>query len=595
MGSSVVKRLLLLAALLAFPVLAAAQEATIAGTITDTTGGVLPGVTVRAVNDATGNSFEAVTDERGAFRVPVRIGNYKVTVELSGFATVNRTAELLVGQIATLNIQMSPSTLQETVTVTGEAPLLDVSSSAIGGNIDPRQVQELPVQGGSWTALALLAPGNRSNAQGAVPIADRNNGESREFQLNMDGQQVSAVLGTGGQPMYSRAAIAEFQFISNRFDATQGRSSGVQVNAVSKSGTNNFAGLVSAQFRDDSLNSKDFFQNRVLPYSNQQYSLTFGGPVLKDRMHFFANYEYEREPRESVWNTIYSGFNVALNGESTRKIGGGRVDYQISPKTRAMFKAHGGQAFTPFATPSAAHPASTNDTLEKSNEYLGQLTSVLGNAAVNEIKIGRAEFSLANKGLASWSNHWQKANGITTGAPRIQFTGFNITPNQNHPRERVQDVWSFRDDFTFSYNLGGAPRCEVRVRMAALSRADGELPSVLGSDRCPRRNPPGKPRRALSGSLQCGHLELECDLVDYAVIHVGTRFVPDRLQSAEVRGLVAGRLADCFAFHVESRRAVRPHAGRVRERLHPGAHHGGRPQGRQQQHPAASGLCVAGE
>ncbi|MGE3844706.1 MAG: TonB-dependent receptor [Vicinamibacterales bacterium] len=455
MGSSVVKRLLLLAVMLALPGLAAAQEATIAGTISDTTGGVLPGVTIRAVNDATGNSFEAVTDERGGFRIPVRIGNYKVTVELSGFTTVNRTAELLVGQTAVLNVQMSPSTLQETVTVTGEAPLLDTTSSTVGGNIDPRQVQELPVQGGSWTALALLAPGNRTNSQGAVPITDRNNGESREFQLNMDGQQVSAVLGTGGQPMFSRAEVAEFQFISNRFDATQGRSSGVQVNAVSKSGTNNLSGLFQTQFRDDSFNSKDFFQDRVLPYSNQQYTFALGGPIMRDRLHFFANYEYEREPRESVWNTSYPGFNVALDGKASRKVGGARFDYQVSPKTRVMFKAHGGQAFTPFGTPGATHPASTNDTKESSNEYLGQLTTVLGNSAVNEIKVGRAEFTLANKGLASWSNHWQKANGITTGAPRIRFTGFNITPNSNHPRERTQDVWSFRDDFTFSYNLGG--------------------------------------------------------------------------------------------------------------------------------------------
>ena len=450
-----VKRLLLFALVLGLPCLAAAQEATLAGTITDSTGAVLPGVTVRAVNDATGNSFEAVTDDQGRYRIPVRTGTYKVTIELAGFGTANRTAELLVGQTATVNAQLSVSSLAESITVTGEAPLLDVTTSSVGGNIDPRQVQELPVQGGSWTALALLAPGNRSNSQGANPIADRNDGESREFQLNMDGQQVSAVLGSGGQPMFSRAAIAEFQFISNRFDATQGRSSGVQVNAITKSGTNSLSGLFQAQFRDDKFNSEDFFEHRVLPYSNQQYAATLGGPIVRDRMHFFGNFEYEREPRESVWQTIYRGFNVALNGETTRKIGGGRVDYQLSSQHRLMGKAHGAKSFTPFATPNANHPASTNDTQEKSNEYLGQFTSVLSNSAVNEIKVGRAKFGLANKGLANWDNHWQRANGITTGAPRIQFTGFNITPNQNHPRHRTQEVWSVRDDFTFSYGLGG--------------------------------------------------------------------------------------------------------------------------------------------
>ena len=133
---------------------------------------------------------------------------------------------------------MAPSTLQETVTVTGEAPLLDLADSSLGGNIDPRQMSELPVQGRDWMSLALLAPGNRTTATGGAPVQDRTAGRDlREFQLNLDGQQVTGQLGPGGQPRFSRDSIAEFQFISNRFDATQGRSSGVQVNAITKSGT----------------------------------------------------------------------------------------------------------------------------------------------------------------------------------------------------------------------------------------------------------------------------------------------------------------------------------------------------------------------
>src|SRR5580765_1954052 len=106
----------------------AQQEATLIGTVTDSTGGVLPGVTVTATHDATGNTFVAVTDSVGAFRIPLRTGVYSVTVELTGFTTVKRSGlELLVGQQATINLQMAPSTVQESVTVTGEAPLVDVS------------------------------------------------------------------------------------------------------------------------------------------------------------------------------------------------------------------------------------------------------------------------------------------------------------------------------------------------------------------------------------------------------------------------------------------------------------------------------------
>src|SRR5690349_10830097 len=247
--SSIRRVLLALAFLAMLPLGAFAQEATLSGTVTDSTGGVLPGVTITATHTATGNTFVAVTDEKGGYRIPVRVGMFKVDAELPGFGTVTRQIDLLVGQTATLNLQMAPSTVQETVTVTGEAPLIDLKNSSLGGNIDGRQVQELPVNGRNWMALALLAPGSRTQAGATgtaaqIPLPDRNNGEAREFQLNVDGQQVSADIGTGGQAKFSQDSIAEFQFVANRFDATMGRSTGVQVNAITKSGTNQLQGLV---------------------------------------------------------------------------------------------------------------------------------------------------------------------------------------------------------------------------------------------------------------------------------------------------------------------------------------------------------------
>ena len=240
MTGSFVKRVLLLLclALAALPVAAYAQDAALSGTVPDSTGGVLPGVTVTAVNEATGNSFVAVTDGTGSYRMPVRVGAYRVTAELQGFTTVQRTGiRLLVGETLGVNLQLAPSTIQETVTVTAEAPLIEVNTSSLGGNIDPSQVQELPVQGRNWMALAMLAPGSRTTpGEQNEPLPDRNGGEVREFQLHIDGQQITQDLGTGVQPRYSQDSIAEFQFISNRFDATQGRSSGVQVKAITRSG-----------------------------------------------------------------------------------------------------------------------------------------------------------------------------------------------------------------------------------------------------------------------------------------------------------------------------------------------------------------------
>src|SRR5262245_24735236 len=167
---SFVRGLVLLGVVLALPALAFAQDAVLTGTITDSTGAVVPGVTVAAVNDATGNNYETVTDATGVYRVPARVGTYTLTANLTGFRDVTRTVQLLVGQTITLHLQMAPSTLQETVTVIGEVPLIETQSSKLGGNIDPRQVQDLPTAGRNWVSLALLAPGNRTNAQGSLPV-----------------------------------------------------------------------------------------------------------------------------------------------------------------------------------------------------------------------------------------------------------------------------------------------------------------------------------------------------------------------------------------------------------------------------------------
>src|SRR5262245_37391069 len=258
---------LLVVVFLALPVAAFSQEATLGGTITDTSGGVLPGVTVVAVHEATGNTFEATTDERGLYRLALRTGMYRISASLPGFATITRVGlELFVGQQAVANLQLAPSSIQESVTVTGEAPLLDVSQSSLSSNVDPRQLSELPVNGRNWVDLTMLAAGSRANAVTETPL----NRDTGAYQLNVDGQQVTNTVGpsTFGQPRFSRDAIAEFEFVANRFDATQGRSSGVQVNAITKSGTNTPAGTLSGYFRNDRFNAPDFIQQRVIPYSD---------------------------------------------------------------------------------------------------------------------------------------------------------------------------------------------------------------------------------------------------------------------------------------------------------------------------------------
>ena len=471
------RRLVIAGAILALPVVGYAQEATISGTVTDSTGGVLPGVTITVTHEATGNTFLAVTDERGTYRVAVRPGVYRITAQLQGFTTVVRTrVELLVGQERVVNLEMAISALEETVTVTGESPLLNLTDSSVGGNIDPRQMAELPVQGRDWMVLATLAPGHRQNQIGGVPVQESRE-DNPEFNLNLDGQQVSNAQGVGGQPRYSRDMIAEFEFVSNRFDATQGRSPAVMVNAVTKSGTNTLSGLFSGYFRDSDWNAADHVLNRVVPFENQQISTAVGGPIVRDRLHFFGNFEYQRTPLTTIANTAWPSFNISLSGTEAIKLGGGRLDYQMSPKTRMMVRGDRATRHTPFGTLGSNHPAGAGMTEDGSWSVLGTLTTVLSNRAVNQVKVGHSATDLSQRALTRWSNAWQAANGKTTGSPIIRFRGFSVAPNSNFPRTWAQDVFTVRDDFTFSYDTRG--RHDLK--------AGGEFLSTKGlSTNCPR-------------------------------------------------------------------------------------------------------------
>jgi len=201
-------------AMVLVPVAAGAQS--LAGIVRDTSGAVLPGVTVEVSSPALiEKTRSTVTDDRGQFRLPVRVGMYSVKAELSGFTTVNRSVQVLIGQTAAVDVRLAPSGVQETVTVTGEAPLVDTRGSTVAANIDARQVEQLPINGRNWMDLTLLAPGARRNEGGGM--AQFRQGYS---QTNVDGQQITINYHSqtdSEQPGFSRDAIAEFEVVANLF------------------------------------------------------------------------------------------------------------------------------------------------------------------------------------------------------------------------------------------------------------------------------------------------------------------------------------------------------------------------------------------
>ncbi len=448
----VARALIVIAVLLAVPVAAYAQDATLTGTVKDSTGGVLPGGTVTALHEASGNTFVAVTDALGAFRLPVRTGSYRITVELPGFATIVRTVNLLLGQTAAIALEMSPSTVQESVTVTGEAPLIDTQTSSLAGNIDPKQMQELPINGRNWMDLAMLAPGSRQNQSSGVPQLRQ--GYS---QINIDGQQVTNnYIGIGDdQPRFSRDSIAEFEVITNRFDATQGRSAGMIANAITKSGTNNFSGGISGYFRDDTLNSADKVQGVVLPYSNQQISTMFGGPIIKDRVHFFGNYESEREPQVLVFaaNGALAAFNMNVPAPRRQYIWGVKGDVEFSPRNRLSMRGNGYDQEFFSGGGATTHPSTALSSQRFTKQVQGIWTMVVSNTVVNVVKAGYSNFNRNNHSLAGFKGGPNPdVLGIPSfgwGAPpRVTFTGYSVGAVVQHHN---QDLSSVRDDLTMSF------------------------------------------------------------------------------------------------------------------------------------------------
>jgi hypothetical protein len=418
-----------------------AQEALVTGTVADETKATLPGATVTATLVDTGRVFTAVTDERGEYRLRgLPAGRYQLKAELSGFSTVVIDGiELLVGQNRDMPLSLKVASLAETLTVTAESPLVDISSTQVAGNVDRRQMEELPLQGRNWMELAMQVKGITANAVDTTPGV-----RDRQFQLNLDGQEITQqVAGSGfGQPKFSREAIAEFQVVTNLFDITQGRSLGIQVQAISRSGTNNLDGSVYGYFRDDTLNAKDFIAGRVLPYSNQQIGGAVGGPIIKDKVHYFASYERENEP-----NTILTsppslpGQNFSFDTKLVQNSFLGRGDWQANPANHVSVRGSYWDWENPFTQVAGTeHPSQAAARTRKAINVGGTWARVINDHLLQEARMGFSHFD--------WGNLLNIPALANT--PNYVFPGLTVGQRRNYPQEFFQNTYSFRYDLTMN-------------------------------------------------------------------------------------------------------------------------------------------------
>ena len=428
---------------------ASAQEASIIGSVSDETKAVLPGATVTAVNLETGVQTAAVSDERGQYRLlRLLAGRYKMQAELQGFASIIvPEVELLVGQNASVPFVLKLAQVTETVTITGETPLVDISSSQVAGNVDRRQMEELPLQGRNWMELSKLVKGITANDVTNTPGVGRDD----DFQLNLDGQQITQkIAGSGfGQPRFSRESIAEFQIVTNLFDITQGRSTGIEVQAISRSGTNTLAGSVYGFFRDGKLNAKDPVANRVLPYQNQQVGGALGGPIVKDKVHFFASYEYEREPGTIVTApSLLPGQSFEIPYKNNQKSLLARVDDQVSARDRLTIRGSRWDWSNPFVLAAGGHPSNASVQTKKATNIAGIWSKVLSDTRVQEVRAGYNNFAWTNDPLANQNTVEYDFVGLTIGKP------------YNYPQLFFQDNFESRYDLnwhegTHDLKIGG--------------------------------------------------------------------------------------------------------------------------------------------
>jgi hypothetical protein len=294
---------------------ALAQSATgeIQGTIVDQSGAVLPGVTVTITNTATGATREAITDAGGLFGVPgLPVGPYEVQASLQGFATQRQTdLRVQVGQAITLRLELGVAAVAETITVAGTSPVVETTKSQVSSVVSETAVANLPANGRNFIDFVLLTPGvTRDVRTGDISFAGQRGTlnslvvDGADNNNTFFGQSLGRT-GSGRAPyQFSQEAVQEFQVNTNAYSAEYGRAGGAVINVVTKSGTNAFTGSVFEFYRDKALNANTEINERLgrpkSPYHYNQFGGVIGGPIVKDRHFFFANYDGQRNTQPNA-------------------------------------------------------------------------------------------------------------------------------------------------------------------------------------------------------------------------------------------------------------------------------------------------------
>lgn len=432
---------------------------TIAGTVQDQQGAVVASATVHAVDVATGAKFSSQANSQGYFELlSLPLGSYSLTVEASGFRTLHLSGvEVVAGRTNTLSgLTLEVGSASETVTVEATAPLVDSTSSQIGGDFDTQVVQALPNAGAGFDNLVLFVPGvanngstNFSNSNGAAIANNGLRGRSNNFQIDGQANNDNSVAG----PLVFLSnpdVMEELQVVSNNFSAEYGRNSGTVVNYITKSGTNSWHGSAYEFYEGDWDRSLTNGQENPLlgfcpagvaagsataytskcktpsipRFVSNRWGGTFGGPVLKNRVWFFAGYQQEEQRAKS--SSTSSSLTPTPTGLSDLA-----TAFPNNPAVTAL------QQFGPYGiTAGNPQPAGTVQNVVVSNGTtfatipFAFVNRVVGNNFDDRQIVARGDWQITNKDRFFFRMIYQNSN-TALGSGVISSGAFVAVPAQD--------------------------------------------------------------------------------------------------------------------------------------------------------------------
>ncbi len=445
-------------ALLAAVGSANAQQTTgiITGRVVDQQGAAVPGASVTALNTLTGFSRTGTSDAEGLYRLAaLPVGTYDLTTELQGFSTIDRKGIVVsVGQTITVNFDLALAAVTETVTVTGASPLVESTSSSVGGVVDVTTIENLPLNGRQFANLAATIPGvglgfhsDPTKSTQFSPQIGGGNGRNVNYQID-GGDNNDDTVG-GLLQLFPLEAIQEFNFQTARYKAEYGRSNGGVMNIITKSGTNQYRGSWFTLLRNTGMNSKTETEKinnaDKQDYERYQFGGSVGGPIVRDRAHFFFAAERTQQDTQQLVNTfgLFPGSDGVFPVPVRENLLTVKSEVNLNATQYLTVRYGRNTNSQPYGTGPQAPVNNWGVSENTFNSFNSNFNWVVGGSMLNEFIFQFATFE----------------NGITANSldPYEQFpNGVTIGQNPNTPQRTEQRKWQFRDDFSWHQTgLGG--------------------------------------------------------------------------------------------------------------------------------------------